>query len=181
MWRSGWKRGIDMERASLKYLKWGMVFAFLNIHIGTLNLLPDFAGMLLFYASIRSHARQTQPEQRLRPLLLVLAADYFLHWIWPFENGLEGLLMLVISIYTIYVLLGEVAGRIKEHQPDSAKRICFLRGWAILLQMAAFFLSPYEYGTVDGVIGTAMVMMWIGLMVVISGISPEDIMERNLW
>lgn len=169
-----------MERASLKYLKWGVVFTFLNIYIGTLNLLPDFVGMLLFYASIQSHAGQTQPEQRLRPLLLILAADYFLHWIRPFENSLEGLLMLIISIYTFYVLLGEVAGRIKEHQPDSAKQIWFLRGWAILLQMAAFLLSPYEYETVNGVIVIAMVIMWIGLMVVLSGISPEEAMETKL-
>lgn len=170
-----------MERRSLNYLKWGMVFTFLNLHIGTLNLLPDFAGMLLFYASIQSHARQTQPEQKLRPLLLVLAADYFLHWIWPFENSLEGLLMLIISIYTIYVLLGEVAGRIKEHQPDSAKQIAFIRVWVILLQTAAFLLSPYEYGTVNGVIVIAMVIMWIVLMVIISAISPVETMETNPW
>lgn len=170
-----------MERTSLRYLKWGMVFAFLNIYMGTWNLLPDFVGMLLFYASIQSHVRQTQPEQKLRPLLLVLAADYFLHWIWPFENSLEGLLMLIIYIYTIYVLLGEVAGRIKEHQPDSAKRISFIRGWTILLQMAAFLLSPYEYGTVNAVIVIAMIIFWIVLMVVISAISPEETVETNLW
>lgn len=170
-----------MERQSLRYLKWGSVFAFLNIYIGTWNLLPDFVGMLLFYASIQSHVRQTQPEQKLRPLLLVLAADYFLHWIWPFENSLEGLLILIISIYTFYVLLGEVAGRIKEQQPDSAKQITFIRVWVILLQTAAFLLSPYGYGTVSGVIVIAMVIMWIVLMVVISVISPLEAMETKQW
>ncbi len=163
-----------MERTSLKYLKWGMVFAFLNIYIGTLNLLPDFAGMLLFYASIQSHDRQTQSEQRLKPLFLVLAADYFLHWIWNFENHLESLLMLIIYIYAIYVLLGEVAGRIREHQPDSAKQISFIRGWTILLQLAAFLISPYENETVNIVIAIVMIIMLIVLIVIIWGIPWEE-------
>ena len=44
-----------MERNALRCLKFGLLFDFLDFSIGSLEVLPDFVGMLLFYGSIRSH------------------------------------------------------------------------------------------------------------------------------
>ena len=51
-----------MERRALNCLKWGILFLFLNVHIGRLNLLPDFVGALLLHASIQMQAERTQAQ-----------------------------------------------------------------------------------------------------------------------
>ena len=66
-----------MERKPLMYLKLGIAFLFVNINIGTVDILPEFVVLLFLYASIQSHAQQTETERKVKPLFLVLAADYF--------------------------------------------------------------------------------------------------------
>ncbi len=133
-----------MERRALNCLKWGILFLFLNVHIGRLNLLPDFVGALLLHASIQMQAERTQAQERLKPLLLLLAADSFLHWAWQFENGLEALLMLAIYLYVLYVYLGEVAGRIRPEQPERAGQLEGIRISAVLLRWRSICCRPME-------------------------------------
>lgn len=163
-----------MERNALRCLKWGLLFAFLDFNIGSLNLLPDFVGMLLFYASIQAHASRTQAEERVKPLLLLLAADYFLHWIWQFENGLEGLLAAVIYIYAVFVLFGEVAERIRRQQPETARRLDVIRAGMVLLQLFAFLSTPYGNAVLNTAVIFAVVGLWATCTVVICGITPEE-------
>lgn len=161
-----------MERKSLNCLKWGILFTFINIHIGRWNLLPEFVGMLLLYASIRSHEEPTQGEGRVAPLFLALAADYFLHWIWQFENALEGLIALTVSLYALYVLLGEVAERIRRLQPDRASGLEFLRVCAVVLQCAGFLASGIQ--TLDILLTAGVIGVCVALVVVVCGIRPRE-------
>lgn len=163
-----------MERNALRCLKWGLLFVFLNFNIGRLNLLPDFVGMLLFYASIQVHACRTQGEERVKPLFLLLAADKFLHWIWQFENGLEGLLAAVIYIYAVFVLFGEVAGRIREQQPKPARRLDVIRAGMVLLQLFVFLSTPYGNTVLNIAVIFVVVGLWAACTVVICGIVPEE-------
>ena len=163
-----------MERNVLRCLKWGLLFNFVDFSIGSLEVLPDFAGMLLFYASIQAHESQTQGEKQVKPLFLLLAADYFVHWIWQFENGLEMLLMTVIYIYAIYVLFGEVAERIRTRQPESAGRLDVIRAGMVLLQVLAFFSSAYGNNVLNIAVIFAAVALAAACAVVICGIVPEE-------
>ncbi len=163
-----------MERKSLNCLKWGIFFTFVNIEIGQLNLLPEFVGMLLFYASIRSHQEPRPGESRVAPLFLVLAADYFLHWIWQFENAVEGLLALAVSLYALYVLLGEAAERIRPMQPDRAAALDVLRICAVVLQCAGFLVSPFEIRPLNMLLTIAVISVCIALIVAVCRIRPEE-------
>ncbi len=163
-----------MERNALRCLKWGLLFDFLDFSIGSLEVLPDFVGMLLFYASIQAHESQTQGEKQVKPLFLLLAADYFVHWIWRFENGLEMLLTTVIYIYAIYVLFGEVAERIRMGQPECAGRLDVIRAGMVLLQVFAFFSSAYGNNVLNIAMIFAVVALAASCMVVICGIAPEE-------
>lgn len=163
-----------MERKALTYLKWGAVFTFLNLYIGTWNLLPEFVGMLFFLGSIQSHEQPTQAEQALRPLLWVLAADFFLHWIWQFENILESLLILVISLYTIYVLIGEAAERIRTQQPEKAGTLDVIRGCNVVLQSAVFLLSPYGNEVLNVLLVLATGVLMVSLVVALCGVRPVE-------
>lgn len=163
-----------MERKSLNYLKGGILFTFLNFYIGQLNLLPEFAGMLLFYASIRSHREPRPGERQVAPLFLVLAVDGFLHWIWPFENAVEALVELAVSLYALYVLLGEAAERIRPGQPDRAAALDVLRICAVVLQCAVFLLSPFEIQLLNILLTVLVIAVCIALIVAVCRIRPEE-------
>ena len=155
-----------MERRALRCLRWGIFFTFIDFRIGQWNLLPEFVGMLLFYGSIRSHKEPAPGEERVAPLFLVLAADGFLHWIWRFENSVEELVALAVSLYALYVLLGEVAGRIRPGQPDRA-----------VLQCAVFLVSPFELQWLNSLLTVSVVAVCIALLVAVCRIRPEKDMQ----
>lgn len=158
-----------MEPKSLKYLKWGFVFLFFHITF-VVDLLPDFVGALLLYASIQSHKQTTEAEDRVKFLFLVLAADYFLHWIFSFDFILETLLITVISMYAMYVLLGEVGHRIQEAQPEKAKQLNVVRMLMAISQVVVFVASPYENEELNALLAVISVGILIGLLVVVCGI-----------
>lgn len=162
-----------MEPKSLKYLKWGFVFLFFHITF-VVDLLPDFVGALLLYASIQSHKRLTEAEERIKIFFLVLAADYFLHWIIPFDFILESLLVTVISTYAMYVLLGEVGGRVREFQPEKASQLNVVRVLMVISQVAVFIVSPYENQELNALLALVSVGILIGLLVVVCGIRTEE-------
>ena len=165
-----------MERESLKWLKWG--FIFMHVHITfVVDLLPDFVGMLMLFASLRCHKCPSEAEERIQPLFLVLAADYFLHWIFPFEIGLERLLVTVIAIYAIYVLLGEVAQRIRESQPERAKQLGIVRVCDVLVQTVLFMVSAYEVAGLNEILVLVSLGMLVAMLVVVCGIQPEEVLE----
>lgn len=163
-----------MERKSLKYLKWGIIFTFLNFYIGRWNLLPEFAGMLLLYGSFRSHKEPTPAEVRVAPLFLALAADYFLHWAWQFENAVEELIALAVSLYALYVLFGEVAERVRSAQPDRAVRLEFLRACMVVLQCAVFLVSPYGVQALNLPLTVLVIGTCIALIVAVCGIRTQE-------
>jgi len=162
-----------MEPKSLKYLKWGFVFLFFHITV-VVDLLPDFVGSLYLYASIQCHKQITEAEERIKPLLLVLAADYFLHWIFPFDFILENLIITVISTYTLYVLLGEVAGRIRERQPERAKQLDTVRVLMVVSQVLNFVVSAYGNAALNGMLVLFSLGILIALLVVVCKIEPSE-------
>lgn len=162
-----------MEQKSLKYLKWGFVFLFFHITV-VVDLLPDFVGAWMLYASIQSHKQPTEAEDRVKFLFLVLAVDYFLHWIFRFDFILENLLITVISMYAMYVLLGEVAGRIRDTQPDKAKHLNVVRIVTVVSQLVVFVASPYENAELNAVLALVSVGNLIWLLVVVCCIEPIE-------
>lgn len=161
-----------MEQRSLTYLKWGFLFLCLNINIRSFELLPDFVGFLLLFGSIQSHSRQTEAEKTLKPLLLILAADYFLHWILDFQNGIEALLALVISLYVLFVLIGEVAERIRPEQSEKASLLGHIRQLILVQQVIFFGITAYGNEVLNGVAVVVVLVTWIVLLVAVCGIRP---------
>ena len=162
-----------MERRALTFVKLGILFLFLDFHVGRVNLLPTFVGMLFLNAAIASHDVQTETEKRLKPLLLALAADHFLHWIFSFENSLESLLSSVISVYVLFMFMGEVIKRIRENQRGRALQLNFARMGTVILLTMNFLLAAYDNSMVNGVLVTFSLMMMLFLMVTVCQIRPE--------
>ncbi len=161
-----------MERKALTMMKLGILFSFWHFNIGRVDLLPDFVGMLLFFAAVRCHKRMTDVERRMQPLLLLLAADFFLHWVFPFENTVESLIVMIVFLYVTFVLLGEVMERIRPYAPDAATRLGWLRVSMVVIQTASFLLQAYGNETINGIIVALTLLLLIVGMIVLCMIPP---------
>lgn len=161
-----------MTAKALCYLKWGFVLLFFNINIGRWDLLPNFLGLILIILGVRSQ-HMTETEKRIQPLLFVLAVDYFLHWIFAFDNELENLLITVIGIYAIYILLGEIAGRIEESFKNLSDRLHHIRIGFVVLQLLSYLFGAYDNEGIVIALSIGFVILLVILMVTLFAIKPE--------
>lgn len=125
------------------FMRCGIVLATVHVNIGRIDLLPDFLGMLLFILALRAHEEMTVTEKRTEPFLWILTADFFVKWLTGFSNSIEGLLVTVISVYSFYVLVGEVMKRICDRQQDVADALGALRIAIVVLLAANFLVGSY--------------------------------------
>lgn len=125
------------------FMRCGIVLATVHVNIGRIDLLPDFLGMLLFILALHAHAEMTVTEKRTEPFLWILTADFFVKWLTGFSNSIEGLLVTVISVYSFYVLVGEVMKRICDRQQDVADALGALRIAIVVLLAANFLVGSY--------------------------------------
>ena len=158
-----------MTAKALCYLKWGFVLLFFNINIGRWDLLPNFLGMILIILGVRSQ-QMTETEKRIQPLLYILAVDFFVHWIFVFDNALENLLITVINIYAIYILLGEIAARIEESFKNLSDRLHCIRIGFVVLQLLHYLLGAYENGGVVMALSIGFVILLVILLVTLFAI-----------
>ena len=170
-----------MTRKALRYVKWGFFFLLFNLNIGRIDLLPNFVGAFFLLQSLRSQ-EMMETERRLCPLWAILMVDYFLHWIWDFEYVLESLVMNVISTYAMYVLLGEIAGRVAKTQPEQAQSLHYIRVALTALTVLGYLLGAYgELQAVMMWILIGMLIVLFALLGVLLKIKPVDEMvQKNL-
>ncbi|MBR3762556.1 MAG: hypothetical protein IKK59_07415 [Lachnospiraceae bacterium] len=163
-----------MMKEALTYLKWGFVLLFTSINVGRWDLLPDFLGLYLIWRAFKSQ-EMTETERRMCPLLIVLIVNRFLHWILEFDNGLENLIITVISTYTIYILVGEIAGRIEAVQPDRTENLKLLRVAFAVLQVLNYLFGAYNISAVIMLLAICLLVVLINLLWVLFKIQPVDV------
>lgn len=162
-----------MTAKALIYLKWGFVLLFIHINIGRWDLLPDFLGIFLMLQALRTQ-EMTETERRICPLLAVLIVDYFLHWIFAFDNVLENLIIEVISTYTIYILLGEISRRVEVKQPEQAKSLRHIRIALTALTVLGYLVGAYEKETIILLISFCTIVVLLILLWLLFKIEPVD-------
>lgn len=106
--------------------------------------------------------------------MTVLVIDEFLHWIVAFDVGVENLVITVISIYTIYVYLGEIVHRIEEKQPELAGSFQRVRIGYALLQVLNYIGGAYEIAGIIVMIAISFFILLIAMLIVLFKIEPED-------
>lgn len=161
-----------MKNSSLLYVKVGFFLLMFQLKIGRIDLAPDFLGAFLMLLALRSQ-EMTEAEKRLCPLWMILTVDYLLRWIWDFEYILESLLIEVISIYAIYALLGEIAKRVEQTQPEEAKALHGIRIALTAFTVLAYLFSSYNMEAIMVWITIGMLVVLFALLRVLFKIEPE--------
>lgn len=97
-------------------IAWGYFYLYFDLNIGTVDLLPSFAGYLLFLSAIGKLEEEERTLSLLRPfatgLFLWHTAQWLLSWIGVDLNGLSqpvDLLVELINLYFHFQLLTDIA------------------------------------------------------------------------
>lgn len=165
-----------MTGRALTCMKWGFFLMFFHITVGRIDLLPDFLGILLILQAFRSQ-NMTETERRMCPLLGLLGIDQFLHWFLVFDNALESLLITVISTYVIYILLGEVALRVQDTQPEQTEWLHKIRVTYAVLQVLNYLFGAYNITAVTMVLAIGFLVLLLVLLTVLFRIQPIEEQE----
>lgn len=65
----------------LTKIAWGYVFLHLNLNLGTLNVLPNWVGYLLFFSAITLLGDQLRDLTLLKPFCILLGARELADWL----------------------------------------------------------------------------------------------------
>ena len=102
---------------------WGYFFLYLDINLGSLNILPDWGAYLLFLSAIRLLAGERRDLGLLRPLGILLAVWHGADWALAlFGGGVSGLwapadvVIGVVQMYFHFQLLTDCAALAAAHQ-----------------------------------------------------------------
>lgn len=134
-------------RACLSRFAWGYVFFLLNINLGTLEILPNWVGMLLFYKALPVLA-QWQPDARLLPPLAVLlgwceGVSWLLALVDVSLPELVSILVAVVSLYFHFQLLTNLADLADDLGCAQGKNLRIFRTINVLLATCTALPLPW--------------------------------------
>ena len=93
----------------------GYLLIHLNINLGTLDILPDWAGYLLICQALAGLTREDESAGLLKPLGLVLAVWHGIKWVADIvgasiDINILSIVATVVSLYFHFQLLTNLAG-----------------------------------------------------------------------
>ena len=149
-----------MNRAGIYYgltkIAWAFVLLYIDISLGTLNLLPDWAGYLLIWQAISLLSGERRALELLRPFCLGLGLWSAAGWLLTlFSRSLSaGFLPLsvvvrVVSIYLSFQLLTDLAALAEQHQGEGwtlDRKLRFCRSVTAVLSVIPFLPLPWKDG-----------------------------------
>ncbi len=104
---------------------WGYFFLNFDINLGTVSILPRFAGFLILLATIDALSVERRDLPLLRPLCILLAAWAGINWLFSWRGAdLDGLfppLDLIIAaagLYFHFQFLTDMAVLAERYQPE---------------------------------------------------------------
>lgn len=108
-------------------IAWSYIFLYLDVNLGTLNILPKWAAFLLIYQAIDLLEEEDPQLALLRPFCLLLGGWQGFQWVYVFFAGQEfaplllSLIIQVVSLYFHFQLLTNLAGLARRYQPEGAE------------------------------------------------------------
>ena len=154
---------------SIKNIAWGYVLIHLHINIGTLDLLPDWCGYLLFLGALTVISNIEPSALLLKPLGILLTVWNGIFWILKALGistlgYLPDLIATVISLYFHFQLLTNIAAVAKANDcPQEGPLLTLRTIRTILITLFAlpFPWAEYEVLSLLLLIVTLIITIWI--------------------
>lgn len=100
----------------ISQIAWGYLWIYLNIHLGSINILPAFVGYFLLWQAIDALKDKEQEMQLLRPLVFILIGWHGMQWILSWKGFNLGewstflsLIIFMIDLYFHFQFLTNLA------------------------------------------------------------------------
>lgn len=148
---------------------WGYFFLYIDINLGSLNILPDWAAYALFLSAIGKLRGERRDLGLLRPLGLLLAAWNGADWVFAlFGGGISGrippldLVMGVIQMYFHFQFLTDCAALAADWEPVGEPVDLRLLRWRTIqtvIQTAVICLGYLPEGWNAAVLAAMSVMV----------------------
>ena len=157
----------------VSHAAWGYFFLYLDINLGSLNILPDWAAYALFLSAIGKLQGERRDLALLRPLGILLAAWNGTDWgLALFGGSVNGrflpldLVIGVVQMYFHFQLLTDCAALAADWEASGEtvdRRILRWRTIQTVIQTGVMCLSylPAEWDTAVMTAMTAMVLVYL--------------------
>ncbi|OUQ56378.1 hypothetical protein B5E56_12925 [Flavonifractor sp. An112] len=156
----------------LTKIAWGYVFLHLNLNLGTLNVLPNWVGYLLFFFAITLLGDQLRDLTLLKPFCILLGARELADWLAVFATGqtlmgqffLLNALLTCIGLYFHFQMLTDLA-LLAEAAGESGGGLRTCRNVDAVLRTLMFLPLPWEeWDTLGTLILMGVLVVWIIVM-----------------
>lgn len=141
--------------AGVSKAAWGSLFLYLNINLGSINILPNFMGYLLMLGAIADLKEENRDFLLLRPLGILLTGWHLAEWVLTiFGISLNGklpvvqLIVVIINLYFSFQLYTDFAGIASRYQETGERldrRILICRN--IQAVLTTFLALPIRWDT----------------------------------
>jgi len=149
---------------AIGYVAWGYVLMHVDFFLGTIDLLPEWAGYLLILRALPALGEERPSALLLRPLGLLLAAWAGVSWLGkifaltlPATLYALEVIAAVVSLYFHFQLLTDLAAVARAHGAAEERRLLRLRTVKTLLTTVLTLTLPWRTGAGEVVAVVVMV------------------------
>ena len=164
------------------YAAWGYLCIYFNINLGSVNILPNFVGYLLFHSAIKELCDEERELDLLNTLVGILTIWHIASWIGDlisFDLGalipIADIIISVVNIYFHFQLLTNLASLAAKYQPEGEeldRRILNCRTFQTIMLTAAIILlyltDPNNTAGIYISIGIAILYLIAGLIMMVT-------------
>ncbi len=161
---------------AVKKIAWGYILIHVHINIGTLDLLADWWGCLLFYQALTALGTYEPSAFLLKPLGIVMILWEAVTWILTaigitIPDYLPGLVIAIISLYFHFQLLTNVASIAKKYEcPQEGSLLTLRTLQTLFITLLALPLPWEEYEIAAILLLLVNLIIAIALCVVLFGL-----------
>lgn len=165
--------------SAVKYIAWGYLFFYIDINLGSLDILPDWVCFVLVVKALPLLAEAVPSAKLLHSLGTLLEVYYIFDWLLtaighPIQWYLLIVVIAVLALYFNFQLLTNLAEAARLGGYPQEKKILHLRTVQAVLTTVAALPIPWDEYSILGT-GLAMVHLivvaWI--CVVLFGLRKE--------
>lgn len=135
--------------AALKRIAWAYVLLHLHFNLGTLDLLPDWAGYLMIVSVLGVLAAEEESAGLLKSFGIVLTAWAVIKWVialtgGSWDGGWLDIVVTVVNLYFHFQLLTNLAAVSEKYNCPETQRILTLRTVFTVLTTVLALPLPWE-------------------------------------
>ena len=159
---------ISEMRSAVKKVAWGFFLIYIHINLGTLDILPDWAGYALMVSALSVIALEEESAKLIRPFGIGLVVWNVIEWALKIF-GMQAYLNYVsiipsaINLYFTFQLFTNLASVADKYSCPQGKRILTLRTVNVIFTVTNTFLLYFGIIT-EG--GEAYSVLMIAILVV---------------